>query len=270
MAHRSGDTGHPSGRGFVAPQGRAESDPAPEPPVDLPVGVLREEIIVVLSLSLLASAVYAIIDLLSAPVSGITRVVYPQVGLATQLAEIAFGLAPVWLVLHLLRRDRETPASIGLTRDPPLLALGSGALIALVVGTVGFGVYLLSVALGINRFVVPVPPIGHWWTIPILILGSIAAALLEEVVVIGYLITKLRRIGWGVVAAVSLSALLRASYHLYQGLGGFIGNLALGLFFGWLFVRRKRLWPLIIAHFLVDLAAGVGYLLFRNHLPGVA
>jgi membrane protease YdiL (CAAX protease family) len=71
-------------------------------------------------------------------------------------------------------------------------------------------------------------------------------------------------------AAVATSALLRASYHLYQGWGGFAGNLALGAFFGWLFVRRNRLWPLIIAHFLVDLAAGVGYLVFRNHLPGVA
>jgi membrane protease YdiL (CAAX protease family) len=265
---RRGTSGHEEGDESVAPQ--TSSYRTAGTAAGPSRSVLREEIVVVLSLSLLASAVFAVIDLVSAPVSGVTRAVYPQVGFATQLAEIVFGLAPVWLVLHLLRRDGEGPASIGLTRDPPLLALGSGALIALVVCIVGLGVYLASVALGINRFVVPVPPLGHWWTVPILILGAIEAALLEEVVVTGYLISRLRRIGWGAVAAVATSALLRASYHLYQGWGGFAGNLALGVFFGWLFVRRNRLWPLIIAHFLVDIAAGAGYLLFRNHLPGVA
>ena len=53
--------------------------------------VIREEIVIVLSLSLLASAVFAVIDLLSAPVSGVTRAVYPQVGLATQL-----GISFLW------------------------------------------------------------------------------------------------------------------------------------------------------------------------------
>jgi len=43
---------------------------------------------------------------------------------------------------------------------------------------------------------------------------------------------------------------------------------ALGLFFGVAFVRTRRTWPLVIAHFLLDVGAGVGYLLFREHLPG--
>ena len=65
------------------------------------------------------------------------------------------------------------------------------------------------------------------------------------------------------------SAVLRASYHLYQGWGAFTGNLALGLFFGWIFVRWRRTWPLVIAHTLVDVGAGVLYIALRSRLPGL-
>ena len=230
--------------------------------------VLREEILIVLSLSLLASAVFAIIDLFSAPIRGQTRAVFPQVGLATQLASITFGLAPVWLVIHLLRRSGEGVATIGLTGDRTGFAVVSGVALAVVVGAAGLALYLAAVAAGFNRYVVPVPPTGQWWTVPVLVLGSAQAALLEEVVGAGYLITRLRRLGWTAGPALATSALLRGAYHLYQGWGGFAGNLLLGAFFGWIFLRRRRLWPLVIAHFLLDVGAGAGYLLFHSRLPG--
>jgi len=239
----------------------------PVPPAPLPARTLREELLVVLSLSLLASAAYAIVSLLSGPVKGATVAVYPQVGLATQLLDIAFGLAPVWLVLYLVRRNREGPEGIGLSLDRPLQDAGAGVVLALVVGVVGIGIYLGSVALGVNRYVIPVP-LGHWWTVPVLVLGAAQTALLEEVIVAGYLITRLRQIGWSPVVALVASAALRGSYHLYQGWGGFLGNALLGLFFGWNFLRRRRTWPLVVAHFLVDVGAGLGYLAFRTHLPG--
>ena len=132
------------------------------------------------------------------------------------------------------------------------------------VAAAGLGVYLAAVALDVNRFVIPVPPPGHWWTLPILVLGSFQAALLEEVVAVAYVIRRLRQLGWGPVAAVASSAILRASYHLYQGWGGFAGNLALGLAFGYGFIRWRRTWPLVVAHLLVDVLAGSGYLLFRG------
>ncbi|GBC86642.1 hypothetical protein HRbin12_00640 [bacterium HR12] len=43
----------------------------------------------------------------------------------------------------------------------------------------------------------------------------------------------------------------------------------MGLFFGALFVRTRRAWPLVVAHVLLDVGAGVGYLLFRGRLPGL-
>ena len=81
-------------------------------------------------------------------------------------------------------------------------------------------------------------------------------------------LARLEQMGWAAAAAVAASALLRGSYHLYQGWGGFAGNLALGVFFGIVFVRYRRTWTLVVAHVLVDALAGLGYLAFRSHLPG--
>lgn len=44
-----------------------------------------------------------------------------------------------------------------------------------------------------------------------------------------------------------------------QGPGAFVGNLAMGLLFGWLFARTGRLLPFLVAHFAIDAVAFVGY-----------
>jgi membrane protease YdiL (CAAX protease family) len=228
--------------------------------------VLAEEVLVVLSLSLLASAVFAVIDLLSAPVRRTVTVrIFANVQLASQVASIVFGLAPVALVRYLIRRSGERLRDFGLAGATLVQDLGWGAALGLGVAGVGLGLYLAAIALNVNRFVVPVPPLGHWWTVPILVLGALQNALLEEVVVVGYLIRRLEQIGWISVAALGSSALLRATYHLYQGWGGFSGNLLLGLAFGFVFLRWRRTWPLVIAHFLVDTLAGVTYIALHGH-----
>jgi hypothetical protein len=230
---------------------------------------LIEEILVVLALSLLSSAVYAVLNLLEGPLrGGYVASVNQSTQLARQLAAFVFGLAPVALVVHLTRRSGEGVASIGLAWDRPRSDLVRGVALGAVVGLGGIAVYLAAVALGVNRFVVPIPPTGHWWTVPVLFLNAAEAALLEEVIVLGYLVTRLGQLGWSDLQAVGASALLRGSYHLYQGWGGFLGNLAMGLLFGLLFVRWRRTWPFVIAHFLLDVGAGIGFLLFRDHLPG--
>jgi membrane protease YdiL (CAAX protease family) len=139
-----------------------------------------------------------------------------------------------------------------------------------VVAVAGLGVYLLFVALHLNRIVVPVPPTGHWWTVPALFLNAISAGVIEEIIVLGYLVTRLQQFRWAPLWAVAAPALLRGTYHLYQGWGGFAGNLLMGLFFGALFLRWRRTWPFVLAHILLDVGAGVGYLLFHTHLPGLA
>jgi membrane protease YdiL (CAAX protease family) len=228
--------------------------------------MLAEEVLVVLSLSLLASAVFAVINLLSAPVKRTVAVsIFGNVQLATQIASIVFNLAPVALVVHLARRGRERLESFGLGTATLRQDAGWGVLLGLVVAAVGLGLYVASIELNVNRFVIPVPPLGHWWTIPILVLGALQNALLEEVVVVGYLIRRLGQIGWSGPAALAGSAVLRGSYHLYQGWGGFTGNVLLGLAFGYAFLRWRRTWPLVAAHFVVDTLAGLAYIALRGH-----
>src|SRR5919106_357211 len=160
--------------------------PVPPPPADR--RMLAEEILVVLSLSILARVAFAILSLIEAPIAGV----------------------------------------VGLEADRPARDVARGALLFVVVGLAGIGVYLAAVELGVNRFVVPTPPLGHWWTVPVLVLNATEAALLEEVVVVAYLVTRLRQLGLTENASVGASALLRGTYHLYQGWGGFLGNLAMG------------------------------------------
>lgn len=235
----------------------------------LPRRTVLEEVVVVLSLSLLASAVFAVLSLLEGPLRG-GRVasVSQDPRVVRQVLGTLFGVAPAWLVVYLLRRDGHGLDVVGLTWTRPRQDLLRGLVLFAVVGLGGIGVYLAAVELGVNRFVVPVPPLGYWWTVPVLMLNAAAAALLEELVAVAYLVTRLRQIGLTEIAAIGSSALLRATYHLYQGWGGFLGNLAMGLLFGLVFVRTRRVWPLVIAHLLLDVGAGVGFILFREHLPG--
>jgi len=233
--------------------------------------VLRNEVLLVLALSLAASALYAIVDILSAPIRGVEAPLFADVGLIYQLLNLATSLVPVALVLHFLGRSGESAASIGLDTTRPWSDLRWGVGLAALVGGVGLGIYILAVGLGVNRTVVPIPPTGHWWTIPVLLLAAARSGLLEEVIVCGYLLRRLDQLGWSPTKALWTSALLRGAYHLYQGFGGFFGNLALGLFFGRLYQLRGRTTPLVIAHFLIDAAAGLGYLALRGHvwwLPG--
>lgn len=222
-----------------------------------------------LSLSLLASAVFAILTLFEFPVEG-ARVasVSQSTMLARQVLGSLFGLAPVWLVVYLVRRSGEGVRALGLRADRVRDDVLHGIALFAVVGLAGIGVYLAAVELGVNRFVVPVPPLGHWWTVPVLVLNAIEAALLEEIVVVAYLVTRLRQLGLTESASVGASALLRGTYHLYQGWGGFLGNLAMGALFGTVFSRTRRVWPIVVAHVLLDVGAGLGYILFRQHLPG--
>jgi membrane protease YdiL (CAAX protease family) len=242
---------------------------APTPPAPTDRRTLWEEVIVVLALSLLASAVYAILSLVEAPLHGVVAFATNQSPLfMRQLIGFVFGLAPAFLVVHLVRRSGEGVAAVGLEWDEPRRDVAEGAVLFAIVGVAGIGLYLGAVAIGVNRFVVPAPPPGHWWTVPVLLMDAAQAALVEEVIVLGYLVTRLQQVGWSAVAAIVGSALLRGTYHLYQGWGGFAGNLAMGLVFGALFIRRRRTWPFVLAHFLLDVGAGAGWLLFRHHLPG--
>jgi membrane protease YdiL (CAAX protease family) len=114
--------------------------------------------------------------------------------------------------------------------------------------------------------VVPAALPSVWWAVPVLVLSAAQNAVLEELVVVGYLLTRLRELGWRAWTAVGASALLRGSYHLYQGFGAFVGNAVMGVIFGYLYTRMRRLLPLIVAHTILDVVSFVGYTLLADKL----
>jgi membrane protease YdiL (CAAX protease family) len=107
---------------------------------------------------------------------------------------------------------------------------------------------------------------NSWWRIPVLVIAAFANGFAEEVVVVGYLITRLRQLGLSQNRAILASSVLRGLYHLYQGFGAGLGNLVMGLVFGYSWCRSGRLWPLVIAHGLIDTVAFVGYVLLAGHV----
>ena len=190
----------------------------------------------------------------------------PLLDLFLQLDSIVFGAAPVLLVFYLLARNDEGSSAIGVDFSQPWRDLRRGAALAAVIGGAGLGLYLIAYKSGVALNVVAESLPDVWWRIPVLLLSAFQNGLLEEVVVLGYLITRLRKLGVSPVYAVAISATVRGSYHLYQGLGGFLGNAVMGVIFGVLFLRWKRANPMIIAHTLIDAVAFIGYAVLAGHV----
>ena len=191
----------------------------------------------------------------------------PWLDLTYQLVGIVLALVPVALALFLLHRDRsDARQRIGFDLRQPGRDLLRGLALATAVGIPGLGLYAAARALGANTTVAAANLSSHWWTLPVLVLAAAQNAVLEEVVMVGYLYTRWRQAGWSLPVVMLVSALIRGSYHLYQGFGGFVGNLAMGLVFGWVYTRTRRVGPLVVAHTTLDVVAFVGYALLHDHL----
>ncbi|MBH0778953.1 CPBP family intramembrane glutamic endopeptidase [Nocardia bovistercoris] len=170
------------------------------------------------------------------------------------------------LGLYLLWRSGIGPKAVGLARMRLRADVSPGLALAAIIGLPGLGLYLVAHAMGFSVTIVPSSLEEHWWRLPALLLSACANSVAEEVIVVAYLLTRLRALGWSDNSALAASALLRGSYHLYQGLGGGLGNLVMGLIFGRFWQRTERLWPLILAHATIDAVAYIGYSLLRGHI----
>lgn len=184
---------------------------------------------------------------------------------AGQLLRVGRLLAIGALGLYLLWRGGLAPDRLGLGRPgrrdvPPGLAL------AALIGLPGLALFALARALGLNAQLVAAPEAAPWWQYLSLVLIAIGNAWAEEVVVVGYLLVRLRQLGVRPGASLAASALLRGGYHLYQGVGAGVGNVVMGLVFGRWYQATGRLWPLILAHAVIDVVAFVGYALAAPHL----
>jgi membrane protease YdiL (CAAX protease family) len=237
----------------------------------LPRRLLGWELVVVFAVSLGAAGLAALVQLIGsltqavplarqhAVLIGSLAPGRPWLDLALQLTNIVITLAPVALVVYLLARSGETVGAIGLDRRSPRLDAVRGILLAAVIGGGGLLLYLAAFHLGLNLNVVPEQLPALWWRTPVLLADAAQNGILEEILVAGFLLHRLGQLGWSWPRAIAVSALLRGSYHLYQGFGGFAGNAVMGVIFGVLYRRWGRVMPLIVAHTLIDAVTFVGY-----------
>jgi membrane protease YdiL (CAAX protease family) len=240
--------------------------------------LLGWEIVIVFGVSLGASGLFAIIEIIGsltaakplgkqhALLVGSLAPGRPWLDLALQLANILVALAPVALVFYLLAREDGGPSVLGLDTRHPAQDIARGAALAAIIGGSGLGLYLAAFRLGVSLNVVPESLPAVWWRIPVLILDAAHDGIVEEVLVIGYLLRRLDQLNWAPGRAIAVSALVRGSYHLYQGFGGFVGNATMGVIFAVLYRRWGRVTPLIIAHTLIDTVAFVGYAALHGHV----
>lgn len=187
------------------------------------------------------------------------------IDLARQLMSALRLYAIAALGAYLLWRGglRLGPLGLGRIRTPDV---PPGLVLAAVIGLPGLVLVAAARALGMNAHLVPSEAEGAWWRWPLYIMLAVGNAAAEEIVVVAYFITRLRQLGAGENSALAASALLRGGYHLYQGIGAGIGNVVMGLIFGRYYQLTQRVWPLVVAHTVIDVVAFVGYALLHDHL----
>lgn len=169
------------------------------------------------------------------------------------VSELSKAAVVVLVVVLLSRRRGITPRALGLglpVKASGRLAAGQAfrvavwAVMALLIGG------LITAALATGKLGQPVRPDDSYlvWAAA----GSLAAGVVEEVLVLAFVVTTLRQASRPLMEIVIVAVLLRCSYHIYYG-PGVAGIAVWAAFFIWLFLRSGTVVPLIVVHFLWDL-----------------
>ena len=245
---------------------------------------ITQEIGLVFALSLGASAVYSLVSLVikllsPAGLGGSQTTINGSfsenewVDFVYQILRIAFDVVPALLALYLIHltiHQTQQTTDGWLRNFIGPLSLGDsfrGLALAASIGIPGIALYLMARQLGWAAKVIPADLGAYWWTVPVLLLAAANASFVEEVIVVGYLFDRLKRLGASEHWQVIIGALVRGSYHLYQGFGGFIGNAIMGVVFGYAYKKWGRLMPLLVAHFIMDAVVFIGYAFVARLIP---
>jgi len=162
--------------------------------------------------------------------------------------------AMVPLVLLLLTRTGQRPSSLGLGWPRfgadiwPAIGLVALSYLAEYVLLIPFVFFIKDHSKIINTTV-----LGHVpaYYVIYALTTSATTAIAEEMIVNGYLITRLEQFGWTPQRALILSLTLRTSYHIYYGVG-FLLTIPFGYFVTRSFQKHHRLNRSITAHFIYD------------------
>lgn len=192
-------------------------------------------------------------------VSDIER--FPVYVAGNPLANMLLGMisyvglgAVVPIALFLLVRTGNTPSTIGLGAPSFVSDVWPGFGLALAsYGTEIVVAIPLAAVLAHDKGLTNTPTIGtvpHYYVIYGLFISAVTSVT-EEVLVNGYLLTRLEQLGWSPRRALVLSMVLRTSYHIYYGVSVIL-VIPFGYFVTRSFQKHKRLNRPIAAHFIYD------------------
>ncbi len=223
--------------------------------------ILKWEAVFVM-LAFLVPAVTAAVLLLAQHLAGQTTVRrFPQIINGHPIENMLIGMLSytataclVPLALLLLARTGQGLHVLGFE----LPGLRSDVLPAIGIGAASFGaeiavlIPLVPLLAHHQSLVNPVPvgTVPRYYVIWGLLISAVTA-LAEEVLMNGYLMTRLSQLGWTPTGALVLGIALRTSYHVYYGLAVVL-TIPIAYFLTRSFQKHGRLTRPIVAHFLYD------------------
>jgi membrane protease YdiL (CAAX protease family) len=227
--------------------------PAPPPPPPLPVPErdpasrrrLVGDVLVAFFLAVLPDLVRAVWSLSAYGPSSLPLEPWDAADLAARSLQIALPL--LWLQV----RCGEPLWNLGLRRTGAGVVLFGGFLLAALAWGLDLALHAWFRAEPLPSEPPVAAPRGLW--LVGLTAAHLANAFGEEVAVRAFLFDRIERLTGSAGLAILASNVLVASYHLYQGPGPALHALAFGLVFGVVFAWSRLLWPLVIAHALVNL-----------------
>jgi len=168
--------------------------------------------------------------------------------IGTVVFELLVAAGLVWF----LRVRDWTLEKVGLRVDLRGTSWGIALLIAYYALTVLFQLAAQALPIDSNSVIAQIPKTDGRLSMEIVFAVSVVNGVFEEVFVAGYAITALQQ-ARGMWTAINVSTAVRVLYHLYQGPIAFLTIAPLGLLFGYVYARTRQLWPLIVAHVLLDI-----------------
>lgn len=163
-----------------------------------------------------------------------------------------FAMVP--LALFLLSRTGQGPSVLGLGAPSfksdvvPGLGIGAAALGIELLLLLPFVAFINQHSSLFSSVTVSNEP--KYYLIEAIVMSAVTA-ITEEVLVNGYLITRLGQLGWSPRTSLVLSLVLRTSYHVYYGLG-FLLTIPFGYLVTRSFQKHHKLNRPVVAHFLFD------------------
>ncbi len=184
---------------------------------------------------------------------------HPVLGALLLSLDLILSTGPALVALYLLTVSGGRARAIGLDLTRPRADLARAAKVVLYAFVPGFLLlgFLIHLTPHIHLITDPTKPaLPLWFAIPAVV-TSINAGIVEEIVVLGFLVHRLEQRGWDGWQLYAVCIAVRISYHLYYGTGA-IGLTVWAGMMVLLYRRRRRLLTFIAAHVLWDLNAGLG------------